>query len=295
MKGLTSIIWKTALKTNGLFYILILFVLFPQQVFGSPGGFVKNVLSRAVGMTRKVPIEYKITDRLVEIERRLGFSDLELERAAPLTMDDVRSLGIEFDPLKDQAVRRAFRNESREAFELVLFQYIADNYLHSPIILRWWDASKAFRDVVFYRLDSDYLVRTHWYQWGMERDPRLLLKWWKEAKLRDQGHRLEEFMREAFKRNPIITRRGVLEIPQYNDPFLDTIFSAVREDSEFASEVEYIIKNSSIKSPESKGIKNQSFTGGRRPHPRGSEEGILPTDDERWGSVREWAEFADQD
>ena len=226
--------------------VLIVFILFPQEMFGNPGRFFGDILSKTVGLTRRPSPEEKIFIDLHKIEERLGFDQLELDAAYPLLISDVRNLDYgRFAPLKNRQIRKAFKSEDTEAFKVALFQYIVDNkwILNSPIFPRWWNVSEDFREFIFPHIKNPYLLVTR------DNNPNVLLKWWDEAKLRGKTDWLEAFVETSFRNTRV--SYNAFNRPYYNDDFVVTVFKAIRESDDFNREIQHILQNNpTIKLPD---------------------------------------------
>ncbi len=199
--------------------ILIVFTIFSQNALGSPVGVVDNFLRLFRTITTRKPTDVEILETLVKIEERLGFFNLDHF----LSAEDIEALAkSRFNPFKSKVIREA---RDQDTFRTAIFEYIRDNHLDSPIVLRWWDASHAFRNMVFSRLGKDHLSNS-------EGGSKLLLKWWKEARSRGIEDQLEVFIEQAFR----------TEDPG-SDPFMITAFKAARDNGKFADHIEQILEN----------------------------------------------------
>ena len=106
-------------------------------------------------------------------------------------------------------------------------------YINSPIFLRWW-SQERFRKYTFHLIRKD----------DFQANSELLLKWWRESKVREQfdGEDMESYIRSSFEE--IMRKYSSEEIffsqVLHEDPFLRTVFRAIKRDRNFADEVKPI-------------------------------------------------------
>ena len=206
------------------------------RVLGDIGDFISEAANGTARFITRRPTEAKVQETLNKIEERLGFSDLGSSPSMKLIEDLAKD---RFDPFKDELIKEAYDQEDMETFRTALFKYIRDNHLNSSIVLRWWDLSDDFKNTVFPRLNKDHLS-SPW-------DPTFLLKWWDEAVSRGAEDQLELFLEQGFE-NMGIRLENYAQFPEgfyigdIHDPFMRTVFKAMKENKEFSDRVQRIVR-----------------------------------------------------
>ncbi len=217
--------------------VFVMFTVFSNNALGISMGKFFDSIKKNLNINIKrgpSPSEKFVLETVDKIEKRLGF-DFEDSFFSLKDIDDL--IDSRFNPFENKAIRDTYDNEDTETFKKVLFEYIRDNHLDSPVVLRWWDLSPDLRNTVFVHLDKDHLS-SPW-------KPTLLLKWWDEAVSRGMEDRLKLFIEQGFREmgyQPKIQLSDPAQNGYIRDPFIRTVLRATQESSEFADHVQRILE-----------------------------------------------------
>ncbi len=202
------------LSTATIFTVLLFFSInvFAINSSRTIKNFISGIARESIRKTNE-----KFVEGFRELEEALGVSGPNL---TPQEILSLRRAG--FNPVALQA-------HSKSSDEI--FQIVESRFLGSILTLRWW-GNRAFRERVFDSITKEHLTG----RW------ELLLKWWEEAKLREEIGRLEEWIASSFKAGESYNVRGheVFDLTE-DDRFLSTIFRAVNESEDFHNEVSIVI------------------------------------------------------
>ena len=203
------------MKSTVTTVFIIGFLFFPNNVFAIQVHVFKKALTAlAQGSIKRENVLF--VKEFENLERKMGFS------GTPLRQDELVSLRkTGLDPVILQNA------ESKKE----VFRIVESDFLDSILTLRWWKYEE-FRDTVFDSLTKDRLG-------GNE---ELLLKWWEEAKLRGQSEKLEDFVTSSFKGKEFYDEQ-VNDFIDFlgEDEFLGTVFRAIGNSDEFASDASPVI------------------------------------------------------
>ncbi len=199
--------------------VFICFFLFPNNVFAiRVHAFKKGLIALARESIKRENTSFAMD--FENLEKKMGFSGDPLGQGELVSL---RKAGL--DPV---ALQNIGDNEQ-------IFHVVGSDFPDSALTFRWWKYDE-FRDAVFDSLAKDHLT-------GNE---ELLLKWWREAKLRNQRGKMEDFVASSFKGKEFYDEQDFFDFLG-EDEFLATVLRAMGNSEDFASEAQSVINRAFLK------------------------------------------------